>query len=74
MQNRRDWIKSSIALGGVLVSPSNFLTTREKELFRPRVLMKTLTDHLKKLEKLLINHSTMPVDTLILILMIWRKC
>ena len=38
MQNRRDWIKSSIALGGVLVSPSNFLNTREKELFRPRDL------------------------------------
>ena len=34
MQNRRDWIKSSIALGGVLVSPSNFLNTREKELFK----------------------------------------
>jgi histidinol-phosphate aminotransferase len=38
MQNRRDWIKSSIALGGVLVSPSNFLSSREKELFRPRDL------------------------------------
>ena len=34
MQNRRNWIKSSLALGGVLVSPSNFLTSEENELFR----------------------------------------
>ena len=42
MQNRRNWIKSSLALGGVLVSPSNFLTSEETELFRPRDLEKVV--------------------------------
>lgn len=38
MQNRRDWLKSSIGLGGLILGSNQLLTAQEKEMFLPREL------------------------------------
>ena len=38
MQNRRDWLRSSLGIGGLLLAPSNLLTAQEKIDFNPRPL------------------------------------
>ncbi len=38
MQNRRQWLQSSLGIGGLLLAPSSLLTAQERELFRPRPL------------------------------------
>ena len=38
MQNRRDWLRSSLGIGGLLLAPSNLLTAQEKTDFNPRPL------------------------------------
>ena len=38
MHSRRDWIKASMGIGGLILAPSSLLTDQEKEHFRPRSL------------------------------------
>jgi histidinol-phosphate aminotransferase len=38
MQSRRDWLRSSIGIGGFLMAPSSLLSAQEKAYFRPRAL------------------------------------
>ena len=38
MHSRRDWIKASMGIGGLMLAPSSLLTAQEKEHFRPRSL------------------------------------
>lgn len=38
MHSRRDWIKASMGIGGLMLAPSSLLTAQEKEHFRPRIL------------------------------------
>jgi histidinol-phosphate aminotransferase len=38
MHSRRDWIKASMGIGGLMLAPSSLLTAQEKEYFRPRSL------------------------------------
>ena len=38
MQTRRDWLKASIGLGGLVLSPNISLTAKEIENYRPRKL------------------------------------
>ena len=38
MHSRRDWIKASMGIGGLMLAPSSLLTAQEKEHFRPRNL------------------------------------
>ena len=38
MQTRRDWLKASIGLGGLVLSPNISLTAKEIENHRPRKL------------------------------------
>lgn len=38
MQNRRQWLQSSLGIGGLLLAPSSLLTAQERKLFRPRPL------------------------------------
>jgi len=37
-QTRRDWLRSSLGMGGLLIAPSALLTSFEKERFNPRSL------------------------------------
>ncbi|MGA0828578.1 MAG: pyridoxal phosphate-dependent aminotransferase [Flavobacteriaceae bacterium] len=37
-QTRRDWLRSSLGMGGLLMAPSTLLTSFEKERFNPRDL------------------------------------
>lgn len=38
MQSRRDWLKASMGIGGLMLAPSTLLTAQEKENFQPRSL------------------------------------
>jgi len=38
MQSRRDWLRSSIGLGGLLMAPSSLLSAQERAAYRPRPL------------------------------------
>ena len=38
MQSRRDWLKASMGIGGLILSPPTLLSAQEKENFQPRSL------------------------------------
>ena len=38
MQTRRDWLRSSVGLGGLLLAPSSLLSAQQKIEFQPRSL------------------------------------
>ena len=38
MQTRRDWLRSSVGLGGLLLAPSGLLSAQQKIDFQPRSL------------------------------------
>ena len=38
MQTRRDWLRSSLGIGGMLLAPHSILSAQEKEAFNPRSL------------------------------------
>ena len=38
MQSRRDWLKASMGIGGLILAPSKILSAQEKENFKPRSL------------------------------------
>ena len=38
MQSRRDWLKASVGIGGLILAPSKILSAQEKENFKPRSL------------------------------------
>ncbi len=38
MQSRRDWLKASMGIGGLILAPSTILSAKEKENFKPRSL------------------------------------
>lgn len=38
MQTRRDWLRSSLGIGGMLLVPHSILSAQEKEAFNPRSL------------------------------------
>ena len=38
MQTRRDWLRSSVVLGGLLLAPSSLLSAQQKIEFQPRSL------------------------------------
>ena len=42
MHTRRDWLKASMGIGGLLLSPYSSITAKEKENFRPRNLESTV--------------------------------
>ena len=42
MQTRRNWIRSSIGLGGLLLAPELALSKEEIRKFNPRPLSKTI--------------------------------
>ena len=42
MHNRRQWLKNSVGLGGLLLTPSIGLSAKEIELYRPRPLEKSI--------------------------------
>ena len=42
MQTRRDWMRSSIGLGGLLLAPEIALSKEEVRKFNPRPLSKTI--------------------------------
>jgi histidinol-phosphate aminotransferase len=38
MQSRRDWLKASMGIGGLMMAPTTLLTAQEKDKFQPRKL------------------------------------
>ena len=38
MQSRRDWLRASMGIGGLILTPSTLLTAQEKQNFQPRKL------------------------------------
>ena len=38
MQTRRDWLRSSMGIGGLLLAPPTLLTAQQKRAFHPRTL------------------------------------
>lgn len=38
MQTRRDWLRSSLGIGGLLLAPTSMLSAQEKIDFQPRNL------------------------------------
>jgi len=38
MQTRRDWLRSSIGIGGLMLAPSGLLSAQQKADFQPRSL------------------------------------